>query len=128
MARPFQAVPSRENHQLPAPSQPLKGGDGGGTFDGMEARVAALEAHMQHVREDIAGLRGDLKVVANDVGAIKIDMATLKGDFAMMRGDIARLPGKGWIVSAVGSLAALLIALSAIANFGPTILRLLRAH
>jgi hypothetical protein len=121
MARPFQAVPSRENHQLPAPSQPLKGGDGGGTFDGMEARVAALEAHMQHVREDIAGLRGDLKIATNDIG-------TIKTDIAIMKGDIARLPGKGWIVSAVGSLAALLIALSAIANFGPTILRLLRAH
>ncbi|MTI10520.1 hypothetical protein [Curvivirga aplysinae] len=37
---------------------PPMGGDGG---DGMEARVAKLETHVEHIREDIGELKSDVK-------------------------------------------------------------------
>ena len=36
--------------------------DGGGRYPpGMEARIAALEAHMDHVREALRDIRGELR-------------------------------------------------------------------
>lgn len=67
----------------------LQNGSGGGTSGGMEARVAKLEAHMEHVRSDISKLA--------DVPA---DLATLKER-------ITHLPSKGFIVTAtVGAIGA----------------------
>ena len=49
------------------PTLPLFGGGGGGTYGGMEARIAVLEAHMENVRDEIRKL-------AN----VPADLATLK--------------------------------------------------
>ncbi len=38
-------------------------GNGGGGGYMLEARVAKIEAHIEHVREDLRGLRGDIRVV-----------------------------------------------------------------
>lgn len=46
----------------------LKNSGGGGTSDGMDGRVSKLEAHMEHVREDMR----DIKNVLGDV-ATKLD-------------------------------------------------------
>lgn len=40
---------------------PLKSGDGGGTFDGMDARVKALETHVEYIRRDIGEMRTDVR-------------------------------------------------------------------
>lgn len=41
----------------------LNDGGGGGTSDGMEGRVAKLEAHMEHLQADVAEVKADLKSV-----------------------------------------------------------------
>jgi hypothetical protein len=40
---------------------PLKSGDGGGTYDGMEARVAKLEAVVEHIQKDTAEIKTELR-------------------------------------------------------------------
>ncbi len=45
----------------------LKHGGGGGTFDGMEPRIAVLEADMKHVKEQLSKL-----------SSVPADLATLK--------------------------------------------------
>lgn len=51
----------------PKRSAPLKGGGGGGTSGGMEARLAKLEAHVEHIQADLVKL-----------AALPVDLATLK--------------------------------------------------
>jgi len=99
----------------------LKAGDGGGTFDDMEARVAVLENEVKHIREDIGLMRSDVHKSREDIGTIKTDIALAKSD-------IARLPSKEWNVKALIGLAAFITALTVLINFGPAIIRLLRAH
>lgn len=60
----------------------LKAGGGGGTFDGMEARVKALEDDMKEIKSDLkkllidsAEVKGRLSVVA-----MKADVEAVKGD------------------------------------------------
>lgn len=60
---------------------PLFGGGGGGTYDGMEPRVAKLEAHMEHVRADLAKL------------------TNVPADLAELKAKVAELPTKDWIGS-----------------------------
>ena len=57
----------------------LKNGGGGGTSGGMEARVAKLEAHVEHIRDDLAKL------------------APLPVEMAGMRSDISNLPTKDYL-------------------------------
>jgi hypothetical protein len=49
----------------------LKGGDGGGTFDGMPPdlpeRVAVLETHIDHIRDDVSTLKGDVRDIRKDM-------------------------------------------------------------
>ncbi|MFO1162563.1 MAG: hypothetical protein U1E60_27255 [Reyranellaceae bacterium] len=87
-----------------APDVGLKAGGGGGTFDGMEARVAALEAHMENVRENVGLIRTDSKEAAKSIGEIKTDIATL-------RQKVDSLPTKEWGVNALIKLAAVMAAL-----------------
>jgi len=42
----------------------LKSGNGSGTSDGMEGRVSRLEAHMEHVREDVGEIKQSLSSIA----------------------------------------------------------------
>ena len=61
---------------------------------GMEAHIAKLEAHMEHVRDDLTKLAG-----------LHVDMAALKTK-------VDHLPGKGCVVTAavstIGGVAALM--------------------
>lgn len=41
----------------------LKDGDGGGTFSGMEERVAKLETHFEYVRKDLDEIKADQKTI-----------------------------------------------------------------
>lgn len=86
-----------ERRQKEIKEMTLKSGGGGGTSDGMEARVAVLEAHVEHIRGELAKLAG-----------VPTDVATLKER-------VSHLPGKGFVVTAamgtVGGLTAILILL-----------------
>jgi hypothetical protein len=45
---------------------PLHSSGGGGTSDGMEARVAVLETHVQHIRDDLTEIRKDLRELRSE--------------------------------------------------------------
>jgi hypothetical protein len=98
--RPFGAHP---------PTEGLKGGGGGGTFDDMEARVASLEADMRNVRENVGLIRTDVREAAANINAIKLDLGSLTSN-------VGNLPTKEWGVNAVIKLAAFIVALSIIAT------------
>ena len=51
----------------------LKDGDGGGTSGGMEARLAKLEAQMEHVQADLAKLAG----LPVDLAGLKVQVDNL---------------------------------------------------
>ncbi|MBP2540036.1 hypothetical protein J2768_002473 [Agrobacterium tumefaciens] len=68
---------------------PLKSGGGGGTFDGMEARVKRLE-------DDMKEIKGDLKSLLKDSAEIK--------------GKISNMPSTWQIVGIVGVMLGLVIA------------------
>jgi hypothetical protein len=79
----------------------LKGSGGGGTFDGMEQRVAKLENQFEKLNE-------------------KVD--TLRIDVAVLKERVGNLPSKGFIVTATVTSLALVGALSV---FGERIISLL---
>jgi hypothetical protein len=54
----------------------LQSGGGGGTFDGMEARVAKLEADIEYIKRDVGELRTDMKDVRERTIKIEGSMAT----------------------------------------------------
>lgn len=56
-----------ENARLSNENTTLKSGGGGGTSGGMEARIAKLEANMQHVQAELA----KLATVPVDVASVK---------------------------------------------------------
>jgi len=62
---------------LNAPNRPLQSAGGGGTFEGMEARIAILETHVEHIREDIGELKRNVGSLQKDVIDIKVGLATL---------------------------------------------------
>jgi len=112
-ARPRSPVPASEEHTAKAvalhiAATGLKSGDGGGNSGGMEARVAKLEAHMEHVLQDVSLMKAD-------VGTLKTDVATIKVK-------IDNLPSKDFVVKVVVGSAAILGALQV---FGPFIAKLL---
>lgn len=76
------------------PPPPLNPGEGGGRFDPMEPRVAKLEAHMEHVRAELAKL------------------STMPVEIATVKERVSHLPSKGFVVTAavstVGGVVALL--------------------
>lgn len=86
----------------------LQSSGGDDTSGGMEARVAKLEAHMEHVLQDVSLIRAD-------VGTLKTDMAAIKLK-------IDNLPSKDFVVKVVVGGAAVLGAMQV---FGPFIAKLL---
>lgn len=78
------------------PKPPLNDGPGRGTYDGMEARVAVLEAHVEHIRSDL----GKLASVPKDLG--------------VLTERVSHLPTKGFIVTT--TLTAL-VAIAALSGF-----------
>lgn len=73
----------------------LSGGGGGGTSNGMEPRIAKLEAQMESVRADLGRL-----------SPVPVDVATIKEN-------LRHLPTKGFVVTttttAIGLLTAVII-------------------
>ena len=105
MSMSFRIIQGERLSQFSAPhpgqsSSALKGGDGGGTFGDMEARVAALEAHMENVRENVGLIRTDVRDTSKQVAELKTNLATLTQT-------VERLPTKEWGVKAVVALGAL---------------------
>lgn len=90
----------------------LSSAAGGGTYDGMEPRVAQLEADMKVVRSDLAYIRGKLDALptGKDFADIRGEIGVLRGEIGFVRGKINRLPTFAKL-SALAALAAGFIAL-----------------
>ena len=62
---------------------------GGGTFDGMEPRVAKLEAAVEHIQRDISEIKSDVRALRDE---IKSDVRALRdnarSDFHILFGAV----------------------------------------
>lgn len=79
----------------------MKAGGGGGTSEGMDARVARLEAHVEVLRADVADIRAMIATLAEQV-------AILTERVAVLTERVAHLPGKGFVISSTTTAIALL--------------------
>jgi hypothetical protein len=88
----------RLREAAPQPGVGLPGGGGGGTFNGMEARVAKLEGHIEDISGDISALKSDMRDVRDRLPRIEVRLD--------------HLPGKGFIVTAavvaIGALGSII--------------------
>jgi hypothetical protein len=74
----------------------LKSGDGGGTFDGMEARVARLEATVGHIQTDTTDIKAEIRQMKQNARAdFLITWGGMIAGFLGMAGLLAR--GFGWL-------------------------------
>ncbi len=81
---------------------PLHSGGGGGTFNGMEARVAVLENNVEYIKRDIGELKADMSGIRRDVESLKVSQAILTER-------VSHLPSKGFIFSiALGIVGAII--------------------
>ena len=106
----------------------LKAGGGGGTSDGMEARVARLEAHLETLRSESAATRTDITdmrvglatlteragtlaqgVTKLTMRADKADerLTTLTEQLGVLNERVTHLPTTGLMATAVGTAIAL---------------------
>ena len=76
------------------PDHPLQSGGGGGTYDGMEARVAVIETHIDYIRQDIGEMRTDIAILKADMVDVKVGLATLTER-------VSHLPDKGFFVKSL---------------------------
>ena len=72
----------------------------------MEARLARLEAHMEHVHTDLSGLKQNVSSVDGRLRSVETGLATLTER-------VSHLPSKGFIVSALITSLAVIAAMLA---------------
>jgi len=63
----------------------LRGNGGGGTFDGMEARVAKLESSVEHIQKDVTEIKVDIRDTKKDVQKIEVTLAKIRGESVLIR-------------------------------------------
>jgi len=82
-----------ETNEMPLPPPrpaPSPYGGGQGRYESMEARVASIEAHVDHMRDDIGDIRGDLRELTKTIHAAAAEVRELGAD-------IGSHPGRGWM-------------------------------
>jgi hypothetical protein len=72
---------------------PLQGGGGGGTSDGMEARVAKVEAAIEHIQQDISEIKGDVRSLRDYA---RTDFRVMFGAIIAVALGLAGLMAKGF--------------------------------
>lgn len=74
----------------------LKNSDGGGTYDGMEARVAKLEASSEFIQREVSDLKSEIRGMRSDA---RSDFRLLFGAIITVALGLAGLMAKGfgWI-------------------------------
>jgi hypothetical protein len=72
---------------------PLQSGGGGGTFDGMEPRVAKLEAAVEHIQSDVSDIKIDIRALRTDA---RTDFRMLFGAIIFVALGLAGLMAKGF--------------------------------
>ena len=75
----------------------LKSAGGGGTFDGMEPRVAKLEAAVEHIEEDVGDIKTDIRGLRGDISTIRtLDFRILFGAIITATLGLALIMAKGF--------------------------------
>jgi hypothetical protein len=83
------------NNGLPASEARAPRVSSGGTVPyGTEARIASMEAHVDHMRDDLGDMRRDYRELTKAVAGAGNDMRALDDR-------ISNLPGKGWMFTAM---------------------------
>ena len=106
-------IPLRSEKNAAPPDrgpEPLKSGDGSGTFNGMEARVKSLEDDMKKLLQDTAEIKGMLRAAPSAI------------EFGELKGRVNALPTTAkvaGIVSMVGVLVTLALRWTEILSFLP---------
>jgi hypothetical protein len=72
---------------------PLHGGGGGGTFDGMEPRVAKLEAAIEHIQRDTTDIKTDVRTLRDNA---RSDFRLLFGATIAVALGLAALMARGF--------------------------------
>lgn len=109
----FFAEASKARAVLRDEQAPLRNGGGGGTSGGMEARLARLEADMDHVKRDVGDLRSDVRVVMSGVEGLRTSAGVIDEKLK----HVATI-GQMW-VAAIGIVAALGGVVALIVRFLP---------
>lgn len=104
---------------LPKGGQSLKSGDGGGTFDDMEARVKILEAGMARIEPKLDALIASVAEMKGQLNAMPsaATFGDLKGAVGKLEGRVEGLPSLGKIaaiVTLVGAAMTIIIKWSAL--------------
>jgi hypothetical protein len=81
----------------------LQYGAGAGRFEGMEARIASLEAHVDHIRDDVGDIKLDVREMTKTVGIAGANMREFDSR-------ISSLPTKGWMIATLLVIAAAICA------------------
>lgn len=86
----------------------LKSGGGDGTSGDMDGRVSKLEAHVDHIRDDMRDVKADLKAIIGTLGKMptKSDLDTWKWQWLAASVAIFAVV-VGTIVGALGWLASI---------------------
>jgi hypothetical protein len=94
------------------PTPPLQGNGGGGTFGGMEARVARLESDVGHIKADVGEIKSAIKDLNTHMSEARITIATLTER-------MSHLPTKGYIGAWItAGAAAVITGLTLLSRFG----------
>lgn len=72
---------------------PLKRGGDDGTFDGMEARVAKLEAISEHMQRDLTDIKADMRTLRDNA---RTDFRVLFGALIFVALGLAGLMARGF--------------------------------
>lgn len=118
-------VPIRDDVKIGEPGAPLKGGGGGGTFDGMdglqalEKRVGALEGKLDKMELGLQGIALQLAEIKGGLAgfATKDDIAAIRAQLGKVEGRIDALPTMAKMSILVGLAVLFLTAVGGILHF-----------
>jgi hypothetical protein len=101
----------------------LPSGGGGGTYDGMEARVAALEGKFDRIEAKLDGLVSDVSSIRADVAEIKGKLSGLPNayEFGQLKGRVDSLP----TTAKVGTIVAIAVGIVTLVLRWPEVAALL---
>lgn len=116
MSADYSLPPSRRPR---AAASALSGGDGGGTIDPMEARVARLEDDMREIKTDLKALREEMragfKEISDQFRELRSEITDLRVEVAEIRGRVSQIPNIWHMIALVFTVLG---GAFAIARFG----------
>ncbi|WP_342643475.1 hypothetical protein [Rhodoligotrophos ferricapiens] len=102
---------NRAQEEAASLSKPLPKGGGGGTFGGMEARIAKLEASVESIQGTLSEVRGSVRSQLDVITEIRVVLARIDERAIRTHEKIAELPSKSFLFwSGVGLLVSIIAA------------------